>query len=114
MDPFEYYKVLIVDDEPYLRELIKEYLESSDLQVKVFESADGRAAFQRMSLMQFDLVISDMMMPIWNGKKLLEKSKNLHKDFRPLNFIMISGHFEKSIFKDNKGGIGLIKKPFKE
>ena len=58
-------KILIVDDEPRIRELIREHLQYSGYICE--EAADGTAALTQLSGGAFDLVILDLMMPFMDG-----------------------------------------------
>ena len=58
-------KILIVDDEPRMRELIREHLQYSGYICE--EAADGTAALTQLSGGAFDLVILDLMMPELDG-----------------------------------------------
>jgi CheY-like chemotaxis protein len=64
-------RVLVVDDNPVSRELIREILDSPDLQV--LEAADGREALQRILGERPDLVLTDIQMPVWNGFEVLRR-----------------------------------------
>lgn len=80
-------KILIVDDERSIRNTIKELLEMEGLTATV---ADG--AIQALELVQgsaFDLVISDIKMPMMDGTELLSTFKTKGID---MPVIMISGH----------------------
>ena len=59
------YKILVVDDEPKIREVIKEYAEFSGFSVK--EAEDGMTAVGLCKLNDYDLIIMDIMMPKMNG-----------------------------------------------
>ena len=61
-------KILIVDDEPRIRELIREHLQYSGYICE--EAADGTAALTQLSGGAFDLVILDLMMPFMDGMKI--------------------------------------------
>ena len=58
-------KILIVDDEPRIRELIREHLQYSGYICE--EAADGTAALTQLSGGAFDLGILDLMMPFMDG-----------------------------------------------
>ena len=58
-------KILIVDDEPRIRELIREHLQYAGYVCE--EAGDGSAALSLLSGGGFDLVILDVMMPKMNG-----------------------------------------------
>jgi CheY-like chemotaxis protein len=63
--------VLVVDDNPVSRELIREILDSPDLQV--LEAANGQEAVQRIFEEMPDLVLVDIRMPVLNGFEVLRR-----------------------------------------
>ena len=62
-------KILIVDDEPRIRELIRENLQYAGYACE--EAGDGSAALSLLSGGGFDLVILDLMMPFMDGMTCL-------------------------------------------
>jgi CheY-like chemotaxis protein len=66
-------KILIVDDNPVTRELIREVLEAPDLQV--LEAANGEEALMKISEIMPDLVLLDIRMPGLSGFDVLRKIK---------------------------------------
>ena len=68
-------KLLLVDDEPGVRESVQAYLEySGDFQVQVASSAND--AWEILQQDTPDLVISDIMMPQVDGYQFLQKLRN--------------------------------------
>jgi DNA-binding response OmpR family regulator len=70
-------KLLIVDDEEKIREVIKEYAEFEGYEA--FEAVDGMEAVKLLKELDFDLVIMDIMMPRLDGFsaiKEIRKTKN--------------------------------------
>ena len=61
-------KVLIVDDEEEIAEMLAEILESMDHDVVI--AADGREALDKIAAERFDLIISDLVMPVLDGQHL--------------------------------------------
>lgn len=55
------YKLLIVDDEQKIREVIREYAEFNGFAAD--EAADGMSAIGLVKLNDYDLIIMDVMMP---------------------------------------------------
>ena len=58
-------KILIVDDEPRIRDLIREHLQYAGFTCE--EAGDGTAALSVLSQGGIDLVILDIMMPFMDG-----------------------------------------------
>lgn len=65
-------KVIIVDDEPLARELIRNYLTDVPEITIVAECADGFEALRQAQLLKPDLFFLDIQMPKLNGFEMLE------------------------------------------
>ena len=70
-------KILIVEDEPSLRELIQRSLEKERYVVEV--AADFNSALCKIEDYDYDCVLLDIMLPDGNGLNLLERLKAMHK-----------------------------------
>ncbi len=70
-------KILIVDDEKMIREVIKEYCLEENYDIA--ESSNGKDALNKLLYNNYDLLILDIMMPEMDGFTLL---KNIPKDKR--------------------------------
>jgi CheY-like chemotaxis protein len=79
-------KVLIVDDTPSDRVILKSYL--SQLGHEVVEAENGKTALKTIENQRFDLVISDVIMPEKDGIEVLSAVK---KDHEGIKIILISG-----------------------
>lgn len=66
-------KILIVEDEPALRELIQRSLEKERYVVEV--AADFNSALRKIEDYDYDCVLLDIMLPDGSGLDLLEKLK---------------------------------------
>ena len=80
-------KILIVDDEPRIRELIREHLQYAGYVCE--EAGDGSAALSLLSGGGFDLVILDVMLPGEDGFSILKKLRNT-PSLRRLPIIMVT------------------------
>ena len=69
-------KILIVDDEPRIRELIREHLQYAGYVCE--EAGDGSAALSLLSGGGYDLVILDVMMPFMDGMTCLREMRTRH------------------------------------
>src|SRR3954452_4120789 len=61
-------KILVVDDDPHIRELVRVFLRDEGFDV--YEAADGLEALARLEAVKADLVILDVMMPNMDGWEL--------------------------------------------
>ncbi|NTV23673.1 MAG: response regulator transcription factor [Nanoarchaeota archaeon] len=64
-------KILVVDDEPHISELVKAVLSVEGYDVKT--ASDGVSALKFLEKQKPDLVILDMMMPGMSGREVCEK-----------------------------------------
>jgi len=72
------YKLLLVDDDPFILEGIGEDLESNGYQVT--RASDGESAIDLLETTQFDLVITDLVMDSTDGIQVLKKTKELNSN----------------------------------
>lgn len=102
-------KVLIVDDEIEIRELISTYLKRENIQTK--ECNDGREALLVLKQASFDLVILDIMMENMDGYEVI---RHIREQYKNLPVIFLSARQEEY---DKVLGFGLgaddyVTKPF--
>lgn len=84
------YKVIIVDDEPKVSELIKNLIFWDDLNLELMGIAkDGISAYEMIKKFSPDIVITDIRMPGYNGIELIKKVKEFNTN---IDFIIISGY----------------------
>ena len=70
-------KILIIEDEPSLRELIQRSLEKERYVVEA--AADFHSGLRKIEDYDYDCVLLDIMLPDGNGLNLLEQLKKMHK-----------------------------------
>ena len=102
-------QVLIVDDEPDIRRLVKEILEDEGYSVAV--AKDGASALQAIEVRTPSLVLLDIWMPDVDGITLLKEFVNVHHLNCPV--IMMSGHgtVEAAVEATRLGAFDFIEKP---
>lgn len=102
------YKLLVVDDEEKIREVIKEYSEFNGYEVT--EAADGMAAIGLCKLYDFDLIIMDIMMPKLDGFSTCKEIKKI----KEIPIIMLSARGEEydKLFGFELGIDDYMVKPF--
>ncbi len=103
------YKILVVEDEEFIRAGLQEYLEMEDYQVAV--AGDGEEALQKADEFEPHLVLLDVMMPKKNG---FDVCRILRKKYPSLVIIMLTAKGEESskVMGLNIGADDYITKPF--
>jgi len=102
-------KILVVDDEEEVLKFIKDILETHGY--KVIPARNPLAAadiFKKLSG-EIDLVITDIVMPLMQGKELINNLKAIRPDIK---IIAISGYSDEIINKDKTMINEFVKKPF--
>ena len=66
-------KILVVDDEALIRNVVKEYLEAEHF--KVDEAGDGDEAIKLVNNKDYDLIVLDIMMPKKDGFQTMKEIK---------------------------------------
>ena len=98
-------RILVIDDEPMLLDLLKEYL--SDGKYMVDTAEDGILGLKKIQAQEYDLIITDIKMPGLSGHQILDYVKNGKHCTTPV--IGISGM--PWLFKDSPFD-AVLTKPF--
>ena len=103
-------RILVVDDEESIRELLSKTLALADYEVDL--APDGRTALDRMRLISYDLLITDLRMPGVDGLTVIREARRLKGD---LPVIIITGYSSEAsaIEAINLGVQGYLTKPFR-
>ncbi|MDR0659693.1 MAG: response regulator transcription factor [Prevotellaceae bacterium] len=102
-------KILIIEDEHSLREVIQRFLEKERYVVEV--AATSQEGLRKIAMYSYECILLDIMLPDGNGLALLQQLKNMHKQE---NVIVISA---KDSIDDKVEGLELgaddyLAKPF--
>ena len=104
-------KILMVDDSMTMRQLVRVTLTRSGYEV--VEASDGVEALAVASSQTFDLVLSDINMPIMNGLELLRSLRKLPAyKFTPVVLVTTESEISKKQEGKSAGATGWIVKPF--
>ena len=101
-------RILIVDDEAGIREVIKEYAEFSGYEAE--EAADGMSAIGLVKLNDYDLIIMDIMMPKLDGFSAVKEIQKI-KDI-PIIMLSARGEEYDKLFGFELGIDDYVVKPF--
>ena len=100
--------ILIIDDDKGIRESVKEYLESENFFVTTAQ--DSQDAKNKIKILEFDLLIVDIMMP---GQSGLELTKEIRQNQdTPIIFLTAMGEAASRIHGLETGADDYIPKPF--
>ncbi len=100
--------LLVVDDDPEIRRLLREYLEKAGYRLSI--AADGREMFSALEQAPIDLIILDLMMPGDDGLVLLRKLR-AHSN-TPVVMLTAMGEETDRILGLEMGADDYISKPF--
>ena len=104
-------QLLLVDDEPGLREAVKDYLEDSGFKVKV--ASNAREGWELLQQTSPDLLISDVMMPQVDGYQFLKQVREDPRFKRlPVVFLTAKGMTGDRIQGYQAGVDAYLPKPF--
>ena len=102
-------KILVVDDEPSIRELLSASLTFAGFDVRV--AADGREAVSQVSFTHPDLVVLDVMLPDMDGFEVLGKLREYEPNL-PVLFLTAKDDVSDKIHGLSVGGDDYVTKPF--
>ncbi len=104
-------RILVVDDDPVIRVMLSDALSFSGFVTEC--ASDGEDALRKLCENNYDLIISDVVMPAMNGLKLYGKIKEISPGYCR-RFIFMTGELEPdmlSFFQEN--GCRYISKPLR-
>jgi CheY-like chemotaxis protein len=82
-------RILVVDDEPDLRFLLRRIFEAAGHEVS--EAGNGADALKSVRRTRPDLVVTDMMMPVMDGVELIRRLRG-DPTMRDIPIVAVSGH----------------------
>lgn len=103
-------RVLVVDDEASIRDLLSKTLALAEYDVDL--APDGRVALERLRIVAYDLLITDLKMPGVDGLAVIREARRMKPD---IPVIIITGFSSEAsaIEAVNLGVAGYLTKPFR-
>ena len=103
-------RVLVVDDEASIRDLLAKTLALAEYDVDL--APDGRTALERLRIVPYDLLITDLKMPGVDGLAVIREARRMKAD---IPVIIITGFSTEAsaIEAVNLGVAGYLTKPFR-
>ncbi|MEH7417268.1 response regulator transcription factor [Neobacillus drentensis] len=103
-------KILIVDDDPHIRELIRVLLSQEGL--AVVEATDGTAALEVLESEKIDLIILDIMMPNMDGWTFCREVRTYYSETLPILMLTAKGDISQKVKGFELGTDDYLVKPF--
>lgn len=101
-------KILIIEDELKIQQIVKAYLEKAEFQV--YTANDGLRGLEAIRVYQPDLIILDLMLPQLSGEELLSKVRQSSEV--PIIILSAKSSEDERIFGLNIGADDYLVKPF--
>lgn len=104
-------RILVVDDEPAIQEMVQRHFRFLGFDVET--AGNGVEALARMQDQRYDIVISDIMMPVMNGTDLL---REIRRHYPMTHVIIISGYvtLDSALTCMRLGADTLVLKPLED
>lgn len=102
-------KLLVVDDDAHIRELVKVFLQNEGLEV--IEAVDGVDALSKLASEKVDMVVMDIMMPNMDGWTLCEEIRSFNTDL-PILMLTAKGETSQKVKGFHLGTDDYLVKPF--
>lgn len=103
-------RILIVDDEIEMRQLLRIYLQQENYLVQ--ESSNGKEAYERIISNDYDLMILDVMMPLMDGWETIDQVRKV-SDI-PIILLTAKGAVQDKVAGLSAGADDYLVKPFDE
>ena len=101
-------RILIVDDDPQICDTLSDILDDEGYQVVT--ACDGQEALEKIRTRAFDLVITDIKMPIMDGMALLKEIEKSHADIEVI-VITSYGYEGQQVEATRLGAYEYLNKP---
>ena len=100
--------ILVVDDDEGIRTLVKKYLNENNFLVTTADSAEDAA--EKIEIIDFDMIILDIMMPGKNGLQFIQE--NMNKINTPIVLLTAKGAADERVEGLEVGADDYLPKPF--
>ena len=102
-------RILVVDDEDYMREVVRRALENAGFEVD--EAADGKSALVMLRQYPYNVIITDLRLPGLTGEAILEEALSLFPE--TVVIVMTGfGNIQSAVEAIRRGAYDYLPKPF--
>ncbi|TDL71027.1 response regulator transcription factor [Rhodococcus qingshengii] len=103
-------KILVVDDDSHIRELICVILSKEGFSIE--DASDGKAALSLLETEGIDLIILDIMMPNMDGWSFCQEVRRYYSDTLPILMLTAKGETAQKVKGFDLGADDYLVKPF--
>jgi CheY-like chemotaxis protein len=109
---FSLISFLIIDDQPFSRRMVRSMLVGFGSR-EVYESANGVEAFELARKLMPNIIVTDLIMPIFNGLRFIKMVKDPQSPTYTIPVIVLSGYLTKAaaVMVRDSGADELLVKP---
>lgn len=102
-------RVMIVEDDEFIREILMDFLLEEGVQAEAFEN--GKLALTQLNRdYGYDLIFLDMQMPVMDGREFMKEFKKLPEKMQTMPVYLFSANSKDELYKE-LGCTGYAKKP---
>lgn len=108
------YRMLICDDENYILEMLENNIKWNGMKIEVSDTAiNGQIGFNKFNTGRFDIVLTDIRMPVMSGIEMARKIRQMDKNVQII-FLTSYEEFEYAKSAIEVNACGYVLKPFDE
>lgn len=109
-EPERSYSILLVEDNDDMREFLSEQLAQNFV---IDSCCNGQEALDKLTEHNYDLIVTDIMMPVMDGYELCRQVKNdINRSHIPVVFLTAKNDLDSKLLALKCGGEAYIEKPF--
>jgi CheY-like chemotaxis protein len=106
--PSKVLRILVVEDHAPTRMAMSRLIRQAG--AEVVAARDGEEGLGYLLTQRFDVLLTDLQMPVMDGFELLQQCEKLPQSHRPTRIIAISGEYESGVLRSQS--VRFLPKPF--
>lgn len=104
-------RILVVEDDRQVRDFVAAALESARRAFEIVKASNGREASERLVAGKFDLVLTDLNMPVVNGIELVREIRTRYPDLPIVLMSGASAEWRSELEREGFDDLPLLMKP---
>jgi CheY-like chemotaxis protein len=108
--PMRRTRILVIEDHAPTRLAMSKLIRQAG--AEVVTARDGEEGLGYLLTQRFDVLLTDLRMPVMDGFELLQHCQRLPESHRPQRIIAISGEYEAGVLQGQGQAVQFLAKPF--